>query len=189
MPDTIRTFIAVEIPEYIISSIRGLQQGLKDYGIDMGWIRPENIHITLKFLGNVEAADINKIYGAIYNTTDGVASISLKAKGVGVFPGIIRPRVLWVGLTGQLEFLMRLQQTLDENLKAIGFPKEKRPFKGHLTIGRIKAKINNKIFVDALRAFSHFESETFIADKIILFKSELKPQGAVYTNLASASLG
>jgi 2'-5' RNA ligase len=189
MPDTIRTFIAVEIPGNITSSIRGLQQGLKDYGVDMRWIRPENIHITLKFLGNVGAADTDKISGAIYKTTDGVASISLKAKGIGVFPGIKRPRVLWVGLFGQLESLMRLQQTLDENLKAIGFPEEKRPFKGHLTIGRIKGKMNNKIFVDALTAFSHFESETFIADKIILFKSELKPQGAVYANLASASLG
>jgi 2'-5' RNA ligase len=185
MPDTVRTFVAVEIPENITSSIRELQQGLKDYGVDMRWVRPENIHVTLKFLGNVDANDIDKISGAIYITTDGVASISLKARGIGVFPGIKRPRILWVGFTGQLESLMRLQQTLDENLKAMGFPKEKRPFKGHLTIGRI----NNKIFVDALRAFSHFESETFIADKIILFKSELKPQGAVYTNLASASLG
>ena len=84
---------------------------------------------------------------------------------------------------------MRLQKTLDENLKGIGFPKEKRPFKGHLTIGRIKERINDKKIVDVLTAYRNFESETFIADKIILFKSDLKPQGAVYTKLASASLG
>jgi 2'-5' RNA ligase len=189
MPDTIRTFIAVEIPENITSGIRELQQGLKDYGIDIRWIRPENIHLTLKFLGDVEAADIDKISGAISKTVDGVASIPLKAKGVGVFPGIKSPRVLWVGLTGQLELLINLQKTLDEKLKGIGFPTEKRPFKGHLTIGRIKAKMDTKKLGGALITFRNFESETFIADKIILFKSELKPQGAVYTNLVSESLG
>jgi 2'-5' RNA ligase len=189
MPDTIRTFIAVEIPENITSVIRELQQGLKDYGVDIRWIRPENIHLTLKFLGDVEAVDVDKISGAISKTVDGVASIPLQAKGIGVFPGIKRPRVLWVGLTGQLELLIRLQKTLDENLKGIGFPKEKRSFKSHLTIGRMKAKINSKKIVDALMAFRNFESETFIADKIILFKSELKPQGALYTNLASEFLG
>jgi 2'-5' RNA ligase len=189
MPDTIRTFIAAEIPENITSGIRELQQGLKDYGIDIRWIRSENIHLTLKFLGDVQAADIDNIFEAISRTVDGVASISLKAKGIGVFPDIRRPHVLWVGLTGQLEVLMQLQKTLDSNLKDIGFPQEKRPFKGHLTIGRIKTKINTKKFGDALMAFRNFETETFIADKIILFKSELKPQGAVYTHLASAPLG
>ncbi len=189
MPDTIRTFIAAEIPENITSGIRELQQGLKDYGINIRWIRSENIHLTLKFLGDVQAADIDNIFEAISGTVDGVASISLKAKGIGVFPDIRRPHVLWVGLTGQLEVLMQLQKTLDSNLKDIGFPQEKRPFKGHLTIGRIKTKINTKKFGDALMAFRNFETETFIADKIILFKSELKPQGAVYTHLASAPLG
>jgi 2'-5' RNA ligase len=189
MPDTIRTFIAVEIPESIISGIRELQQGINDYGVDIRWIRPENIHLTLKFLGDVEAVDVDKISEAISKTVDGVASIPLKAKGIGVFPDIKRPRVLWVGLTGQLEFLIRLQKTLDENLKGIGFRQEKRPFKGHLTIGRIKAKMNAKKFGEALMAFRNFESETFVADKIILFKSELKPRGAFYTYLASEFLG
>ena len=189
MSDTIRTFIAVEIPENITAGIRELQQGLKNYGFDIRWVRPENIHLTLKFLGHVQSADIENIFSAISRTVVGIASIPLQAKGLGVFPGIKRPRIIWVGLTGQLELLMRLQKTLDANLKNIGFPPEKRPFKGHLTIGRIKAKMNSKTFGDALIAFRKFESETFIVDKIILFKSELKPKGAVYTNLVSAALG
>jgi 2'-5' RNA ligase len=189
MPDTIRTFIAVEIPENIISGIRDLQQDLKAYGVDIRWIRPENIHLTLKFLGDVQAADMDRIIKAIIGTAEGGSPISLQAKGIGVFPGVKRPRVLWVGLTGQLELLSSLQKTLDANLKGIGFPPEKRPFKGHLTIGRIKTKMNSKIFVDALMDFRSFESETFVADRIVLFKSELKPNGAVYTNLASATLG
>jgi 2'-5' RNA ligase len=184
MSETIRTFIAIEIPGNIISKIRELQEGIKVYGLKIRWVRSENIHLTLKYLGDVEAVKIGEIAEAISKTVEGYIPISLKAKGIGVFPGIKRPRVLWVGLTGQLESLVRLQKTLDENLKVLGFPGEKRPFKGHLTMGRIKAK-----FGDALMAFRSFEPETFTASQIILYKSELKPSGAVYTKLSSASLG
>lgn len=189
MLKTIRTFIAIEIPGNIISKIRELQEGIKAYGFKIRWVRAENIHLTLKFLGDVDAIKINEIAKAVSKTVEGYTPISLQAKGIGVFPGIKRPRVLWVGLTGQLESLVRLQKTLDEKLEVLGFPKEKRPFKGHLTMGRIKDKIDVKKFSDALMAFRSFESETFAADQIILYKSELKPAGAVYTELSSASLG
>ena len=189
MSKTIRTFIAIEIPGNIISNIRELQEGLKVYGFKIRWVRPENIHLTLKFLGDVDEVKIDEISGAVSKTVEGYRPISLRAKGIGIFPGIKRPRVLWVGLTGQLESLARLQKTLDENLKLLDFPKEKRPFKGHLTIGRIKDKIDVKKFGDALMAFRGFESETFTAGRLILYKSELKPSGAVYSKLASASLG
>ncbi|MBW2604719.1 MAG: RNA 2',3'-cyclic phosphodiesterase [Deltaproteobacteria bacterium] len=188
MSKTIRTFIAVEIPGSIISKIRELQEGIKVHGFKIRWIRSENIHLTLKFLGDVEAVKISEIAEAISKTAGGYTPISLKAKGVGVFPGIKHPRVLWVGLTGQLESLVRLQRTLDENLQVLGFPGEKRPFKGHLTMGRIKTKIDVKKFGDALMAFRSFESETFTAGQLILYKSELKPSGAVYTKLVRASL-
>ena len=188
MSKTIRTFIAIEIPGNIISKIRELQTGIKKYGFKVRWVRSENIHLTLKFLGDVEAAKIGEMIEAISKTAKGHTPISLKAKGIGVFPGIKRPRVLWVGLTGQLEALVRLHKTLDENLKVLGFPGEKRPFKGHLTMGRIKDKIDVKKLGDALMAFRRFESETFTAGNLNLYKSELKPSGAVYTKLDSVSL-
>jgi 2'-5' RNA ligase len=93
-----------------------------------------------------------------------------------------------VGITGQLETLVGLQKTLDKNLEAIGFPKEKRPFKGHLTLGRIKKKIDTNTFIEALDTFGNFETETFTADRVVLYKSELKASGAVYTKLMSARL-
>jgi 2'-5' RNA ligase len=189
MSKTIRTFIAIEIPKTVISKIRELQDVIKAYGFKIRWVRAENIHLTLKFLGDIEEIKINEIAKAVSKAVEKYSPISLKAKGIGVFPGIKRPRVLWVGLSGQLEALVKLQQTLDENLIALGFSREERPFKGHLTMGRIKDKIDVKKLGDALMAFRRFESETFTADQIILYKSELTPSGAVYTGLASALLG
>lgn len=188
MSDTIRTFIAVEIPEKIVSSIANLQDRIKEHKFKIRWVRPERMHLTLKFLGDIVANDIEKVGGILVETVKGCPPLSLKAKGMGVFPGIKRPRVIWVGISGQLENLLRLQKSLDENLEDIGFPREKRPFKGHLTLGRIKTRIDSKKLGDALRRFGIFESETFTADKIVLYRSELKPSGAVYTKLVEVSL-
>jgi 2'-5' RNA ligase len=188
MSETIRTFIAVELPEKIISSISRVQENVRSYGFKIRWVRPENIHLTLKFLGNVKKADIEKVGEAIFESVKEYSPITLRAKGIGTFPGIKRPRVIWVGISGQLDLLVGLHKTLDEKLEAIGFPKENRSFRGHLTMGRVKAKIDPKRFGDALDELAGFESESFVADRIILFKSELKPTGAVYTKLVEASL-
>ena len=188
MSDTIRTFIAIELPGNIISSIRKVQEGIKSYGFKVRWVRPENIHLTLKFLGNINEADTEKIGRAIFDAVKEYPPISLAAKGIGVFPEVKRPRVIWVGITGQVEPLIGMQKTLDDKLEAIGFPKENRPFKGHLTLARVKGKIDSKRLSEAMKEFQEFEAEPFTADQIILFKSELKPTGSVYTKLLSASL-
>ncbi len=188
MFETIRSFIAFELPENIISSIGKLQKQIKCHGLNARWVHPENIHLTLKFLGDITKTDIENAGGAIIETAKGYAPISLSAKGIGIFPNIKRPRVIWVGIAGQISTLVGLQRELDENLGSIGFAKEKRLFKGHLTLGRIKKKIPLKRLVDAIKKFEGFESEIFTVDQIILFKSVLKPSGSVYTKLLIADL-
>lgn len=188
MSNIIRTFIAIELPEKIIYTIRKVQEEIKSYGLKIRWVRPENIHLTLKFLGDIQEADTEKVARAISESVTDYSAISLAVKGIGVFPGIKKPRVLWLGISKQLDLLTALQQTLDEKLEAMGFPKEKRPFKGHLTLGRIKSKIDPKTLHDVLKKFIQFESEPFVADKIILYKSDLKPKGAVYTKLIETYL-
>lgn len=188
MSNTIRTFIAIELPEKIGSAISKVQEGIRSYGFKIRWVRPENIHLTLKFLGNIKETDTKKVGKTIFESVKGYKPISLKAKGIGVFPGIKKPRVVWTGISDQLNLLTELQKTLDEKLEEIGFPKEKRPFRGHLTLGRVKAKIDPKRLSDALKEFAKFESESFSADRVILYKSELKPKGAVYTKLANLLL-
>ena len=188
MSDTIRAFIAFKLPENIISSIRKIQEDIKSYAFKVRWVKPENIHLTLKFLGDINSTDIEKVSETIINTVNGHTPVSLAVKGTGVFPGIKRPRVIWVGLTGQIEKLAGMQKDIEENLEELGFPREKRPFRGHLTLGRIKGKIDPKKLMDTMKKFEKFESELFIADKIFLFKSDLKSTGSVYTELMGKRL-
>ena len=189
MSNTIRTFIAIELPETIISAISKVQEGVKSYGFNIRWVHPENIHLTLKFLGDTKEDETDKIAKVIFESVKTYSPISLFAKGIGVFPGIKRPRVIWAGISGHLNPLFKLQKKLENGIEMLGFKKEKRPFRAHLTLGRIKDRIDPKRFGDTLRAFGGFESETFYADKVILYKSELKPTGAVYTQLVSVPFG
>jgi RNA 2',3'-cyclic 3'-phosphodiesterase len=188
MSDTIRTFIAFQLPESIISHLHKIQKGLKSFGFRMGWVVPENIHLTLKFLGEIPKTEIENVSRAMAETAKQYPPMSFSAKGLGVFPTIKRPRVLWIGLKGNTYPLIQLQKTLEENLEIIGFPKEDRGFKAHLTLGRAKGEIDSKQLLEAIDRFSSLESENFAADRLILFRSELKPVGAVYTALNSIAL-
>ncbi len=190
MSDTIRAFIAIELPEKIISHIRTVQDGIKSCNVNAGWVNPKNIHLTLKFLGNINIQDTEKIACAMNEAvkesliTQGNQHISLSAKGISVFPNIKKARVIWIGLKGDTFRLIGLQKILDNHLEKSGFPKEERDFKAHLTLARIKDKIDPEKLAEAMKRFGETESDTFEADKIILFKSDLKPGGAVYTKLA-----
>ena len=186
MSDTIRAFIAIQLPEETRSRIKEIQKELKSSGLKIKWVEPENIHLTLKFLGDVHTEDLETIKDALRESVIGHSRISISAKGLGVFPGINRPRVVWVGINGEVDKLRRLQQALEDTLEMMGFPREERPFRGHLTLARIKGDIRSEKLVEALARYKDIESEPFIAERIVLFKSELMPGGAVYTELMSA---
>ena len=183
MSETFRAFIAIDLPESIRSFLSEAQEALKLYGFRVKWVRPQNIHLTLKFLGNTAIADTGKIAAAMALAARNCPVVSLAAKGVGVFPDVRRPRVIWAGLDGQLEVLANLQQTLDAHLADLGFPGETRAFKSHLTLGRVKGKIASDRMIAAIDKLKEFESESFETHQIILFKSELRPSGAVYTKV------
>jgi len=188
MPPTIRTFIALELPPSVILLLEKVQEDLKSMKLRAKWVRPENIHLTLKFLGNINPGDIDKIGEAMMDAVDDFTAIDLVARGVGVFPGIKRPRVIWVGLGGQIQLLFAMQRKLEDNLASLGFKKEKRPFKGHLTLGRFRPTVNPNTIRHIMREYANLYSEEFTASRIILFKSDLKPTGAVYSQLLQAVL-
>ena len=183
MSETFRAFIAIDLPESVRSFLSEAQEALKLYGFRVKWVRPQNIHLTLKFLGNTAIADTGKIAAAMALAARNCPVVSLAAKGVGVFPDVRRPRVIWAGLDGQLEVLANLQQTLDAHLADLGFPGETRAFKSHLTLGRVKGKIAAAGMKAAIDKLKEFESESFEINQFILFKSELRPSGAVYTKV------
>ena len=183
MPETFRAFIAIDLPASAKSFLSEAQEALKLYGFRVKWVRPQNIHLTLKFLGETAPADTDKIAEAMTLAAKSCPTVSLTAKGIGVFPNVRRPRVIWAGLNGQLETLANLQQTLDTHLADLGFARDTRAFKSHLTLGRVKGKIVSDRMKSAIDKLKEFESEPFEADQVILFKSELRPTGAVYTKV------
>jgi 2'-5' RNA ligase len=187
MPDThtIRSFIAFCFPENIIFRIKKLQEEMQKYKLKIRWVEPKNIHLTLKFLGNISHESIEKAGRVINETAGEQKPVSLIAKGIGVFPGIKHPRIIWVGVGRGTDRLIELQKNLDKKLVKAGFSKDKKPFTSHITIGRVNGKNVPENLMNAMAALKGFESEEFIADHIDMYKSDLKHGGPVYTRLMS----
>ena len=183
MSETFRAFIAIDLPESVQLFLGEAQVALKPFGFRVKWVRPQNIHLTLKFLGNTATADTDKIVEAMALAAKNCPVATLRAKGIGVFPDVRRPRVIWAGLDGQLDIVSDLQQRLEDQLADLDFPRETRAFKSHLTLGRVKEKITPERMKTAIDQLKEFESGSFEIKQIILFKSELRPSGAVYTKL------
>ena len=188
MQQSIRTFIALELPPAVTSLLHKVQQDLKRLNIRARWVRPENIHLTLKFLGDINPDDIDKIGAAMTGAAIEFPPVTLSVRGVGVFPGIKRPRIIWVGLGGGIRSLLALQNRLEQELARVGFPKDKRSFKAHLTLGRIKQSVTPAVIRQMISEYASLNSDEFICDQIFLFKSDLKPSGAVYSKLKQTNL-
>ena len=188
MGEKIRTFIALPLPKTVLDPIRDVQERLRKERFSVRWVRPESIHLTLKFLGEIAEGELEAVAEAMKAAAIQNRPCSLCAKGLGVFPGVKNPRVLWVGVAGDSKPLGKIQSDLESQLESKGYPREKRPFKSHLTIGRVKGRNDPKSLAEVLREHADFSSSSFEAGELVLFKSDLKPSGAVYTRLATEQL-
>jgi len=188
MGDKIRAFIAIDLPDHVLHGIGSVQSGLKRRDLNIKWVRKESVHLTLKFLGDVPAERIEAIGAALKEAVKGAGPFVLEGKGMGVFPDFRRPRVVWAGVSGQLDAVQRLYERIEQALEGIGFPKEKRPFRAHLTIGRIKGRINKPALRAAIEEGEGFATDPFDVARVILYQSTLRPQGAVYTKLVEAEM-
>ena len=188
VPEKIRTFIAIDLPESVRTAIRTIQADIRSSGFKARWVRPENVHLTLRFLGDVDTHLIAKINSAIQTSAKEIAPFHLGGRSIGVFPNSRRPRVLWMGLFGQIGALLRLQKKIETQLALLGFAKEKRTFTGHLTIGRIKGKAPLRQVIRILTQYETYVTEPFAVKEVILFKSQLTPDGSIYTHIGGSCL-
>ncbi len=188
MTETVRAFIAFALPDPLVARIRAIQEAIQEQGLKLKWVRPENIHLTLKFLGDIPKTAIPQAEAAMAEAVSQAAPPALEVKGMGVFPALKRARVLWLGLSGDTPSLIALQKRLDQALAHQGFAPEKRPFKAHLTLARIKERPDIRKLGQVLADFSAVSAPAFTGDPLILFQSRLRPTGAEYRRLAQIAI-
>ncbi len=179
----IRTFVAIEIPKDIMSKIAELQSNLKKLGERVSWTKSENIHLTLKFLGDTDEDLIDEIISQLKESAASVKPIQISIRTVGTFPNLKNPRVIWVGAESEQTQLIELASKIEAGMEKFGFKKENRPFSAHLTLGRVKDVKGIQPVMDKLKAYENFEAGSFLATEFLLIKSELHPTGAIYTPL------
>jgi 2'-5' RNA ligase len=181
----IRAFLAVDPPEDIFNEIIKIQERLKKtIGGDIRWVRPEGIHLTLKFFGYVYQSDVANIFLVVKNNVANMKALMLNVRNLGAFPSVNRPRVLWLGLDGDTDALISLQAQIDTGFQDYGFKKEERPFRPHLTLARIKEPKGLDGLAEAVKKNEDYNAGSFTISGLTLFKSELRPTGAIYTKLS-----
>jgi len=182
-----RTFIAIEVSEEIKKMLGQIETHLKYAGADVKWVRPEIVHLTLKFLGNVSLKLIEEIKKLLDQMAGDHKCFELGISRVGAFPKIEYPRVIWVGIGQGKEDAAQLAKALEQGLANLGFLPEKRAFSPHLTLGRVRSPQNRAQLKELLQSTA-FPQKTMQAKKLTLFKSTLTKQGAIYQPLYEAKL-
>ncbi len=179
----IRSFIAIELSLPVKTKIEDIQNKLKSSASDVRWVRAESIHLTLKFLGTIAEEQISEIYESIEQCCTTSVPFALTVNTLGAFPNEKNPRVIWIGTEDSTGTLASLQQCVEKKLSTIGFKEEKRAFSPHLTLGRIKSPKGKRELMQRLAEYKNCECGTSEAQEVCLFKSDLKPGGAIHTKL------
>lgn len=188
-PDaSVRAFVAVELSEEVRENAGRIADQLQQAGQGVKWVAPENMHLTLKFLGNVPEELLPRVSDALTDSTRNFGPIELTVGGVGSFPPKGKPRVIWLGVSGQTKRLTQVAGLIDTALETVGFTPENRPYSAHLTLGRIKGGRKKKGGGDTnwrliLPDYAGVEVGDLTVSEVVLFKSDLTPEGPIYTAL------
>lgn len=184
----IRTFIAAPIPEEIRKKLKDIQAELRKHENGaVRWTNPDGIHLTFHFLGEIEESGVRDLGEMLKEAVSACRSFSCRVRGLGAFPNLQRPRVFWAGLEIGSE-AEKLHQALKAGLVRLSYPVESRAFSPHLTLGRVKSPSGLTAVISQVGARKETELGEFEAREIILFKSDLRPGGSVYTPLVTQTL-
>ncbi len=179
----IRTFIAINLPDPVKKTISMFQHDASGDGFNVRWVKPENVHITIKFIGDIPQDLADRIKDEVFSAPPLYKSFALACGGTGVFPNLKRPRVFWAGITKGVKELTEIAEIVDDRLAALSISRENRPFRAHVTIGRFSRSPEDR----AIRQFVSSEllsTEDISVNKMTFMKSELKREGPEYSVLA-----
>ena len=180
-----RGFIAVDIP--VSPKLSALIQGIQQSGAKVKLVEPENIHITLKFLGDVDESLVEDLASIMTKACQGIEPFSITLKGTGVFPNPQYIKIIWVGIENS-ENLGIIAHRIDEETAHLGFTREKRGFKAHLTIGRVKSAVHKERLIQIIENYCAVEFGEVPIDTLKLKKSDLRPEGPIYTEIKTIQL-
>ncbi len=187
-PPHIRAFVAIALSEELLRRVEHEQQGLASKLEGVRWVAREQLHLTLKFYGNVATADLEALKEAVQRATAGIRSFELSLGELGCFPSLQRPSVLWLGLGGQLESLRLLQEQIERETKQFGSHSETRDFHPHLTIARVRDPRRARRVSEVVREVRIEELGKWTVKEVALIQSQLSPKGSTYITLAQAKL-
>ncbi|MCK4245395.1 MAG: RNA 2',3'-cyclic phosphodiesterase [Candidatus Omnitrophica bacterium] len=184
-----RTFISVEIPQEAREKFLLAENLLRNSDLPLKLVKIENLHLTLKFLGEISEERLKEIIETCQIVAEAFSPFSISFKGIGIFPDMKKPRVIWAGVEEGAEDLRKISGLLEEELEKRGFPADKREFQGHLTIARVKKPmIRNEVLKGLIEKFQEHQFCSFPVNKLYIMKSELKKEGPIYTCLKEIAL-
>ncbi|MCP4119762.1 MAG: RNA 2',3'-cyclic phosphodiesterase [Desulfobacteraceae bacterium] len=186
---TLRLFVAVPVPKKVALFLEGVQNALKKKGFKASWSRMDTMHLTLKFMGDTSAEKVDSIMAALEQTAAAHEPFELRARGVGVFPSVKKARVIWTGVRSENEILSDLFRVLDMNLEKAGIPRSRKRFSPHLTLARLKTRVDSRKILEVIQEFQEAESKKFECACLDLYQSVLGPSRAVHTRLFRATIG
>ena len=187
--ERVRSFIAVAVPPGSAEGLREAQERLRAAEPRIKWVNPDGFHITVKFLGGVEAERLQALWRAAGEALDGVGAFVMRFQGVGAFPSLNRARVVWAGAADGAAELRSLAERVEQAAEKYGFEREKRAFAAHLTLGRAREAGPNPGLAAVMREMAAIELGQASVDRVLLMRSELTRQGAIYHELGHKLLG
>jgi 2'-5' RNA ligase len=189
--ETHRLFIAAELPQPVKQALAGAQEQLRRAGSPVKWVAVEAMHLTLRFLGETDAGLVPRLGAALREALNDLPAITLHLTTAGAFPNLRRPNVVWAGIGGSTVALAHAHTAMEAALAELEIPGEQRPFRAHLTLGRVRrdaTPAQQERLGEAIRALPPFTPAPWSVGRVVLFRSELRRDGPIYTELDAVTL-